>query len=337
MRDRCGVGVHQLVIHGARKIPRREREREREESPNVIIRTRPLAREPIKLYTITTIVLVLQTVYYDYICRWCKIRAIDAKPLVEENTKFLKPKPHNANMLTRASPVKVSNSSNKYYTSARSLASSATPPFGSYLGMPKSGPSAFTLQQDSSSEDESFSTYTKPSSQPIRIPRQVGYGTFVVSSVNLPFRTKALMEGYIGLSGRRLLQDYGTQSNVYGLCLGWLMAAIYMGGRIPQICLNIKRGSVEGLNPLMFIFALIANATYVGSILVRSTEWGRIKDNMPWLLDAVVCVALDLFIIIQFIYYTFLQRSKSSHGEDCGDYVEAKRSLKHSVIENLND
>jgi uncharacterized protein with PQ loop repeat len=74
------------------------------------------------------------------------------------------------------------------------------------------------------------------------------------------------------------------------------MAAIYMGGRIPQIWLNIKRGSVEGLNPLMFIFALVANATYVGSILVRTTEWDNIKPNLPWLLDAIVCVVLDLFV-----------------------------------------
>lgn len=32
------------------------------------------------------------------------------------------------------------------------------------------------------------------------------------------------------------------------------------------------------------------------SILLRSTEWSKIKANMPWLLDAVVCVALDLFV-----------------------------------------
>lgn len=32
------------------------------------------------------------------------------------------------------------------------------------------------------------------------------------------------------------------------------------------------------------------------SILIRSTEWDKIKANMPWLLDAVVCVGLDLFV-----------------------------------------
>lgn len=92
---------------------------------------------------------------------------------------------------------------------------------------------------------------------------------------------------------------------------------------------------MQGLNPLMFVFALVANVTYVGrlqkslyftvfrsicavesnvclarsnflrllinlfeycSIVVRTTEWDSIKANMPWLLDAVVCVGLDLFV-----------------------------------------
>ncbi|KAL2240269.1 UNVERIFIED_CONTAM: Seven transmembrane protein 1 [Sesamum indicum] len=92
--------------------------------------------------------------------------------------------------------------------------------------------------------------------------------------------------------------EHGSES-VYGQWLGWMMAAIYMGGRLPQIWLNIRRGNVEGLNPLMFIFALAANATYVASILVRSTAWDKIKANMPWLLDAMGCVLLDLFVLSQ--------------------------------------
>lgn len=32
------------------------------------------------------------------------------------------------------------------------------------------------------------------------------------------------------------------------------------------------------------------------SILVRTIEWESIRANMPWLLDAIVCVALDLFV-----------------------------------------
>ncbi|KAJ1392402.1 PQ-loop repeat [Sesbania bispinosa] len=71
--------------------------------------------------------------------------------------------------------------------------------------------------------------------------------------------------------GRKLLQDSGDQLlengatglNGTGTLLGWAMTFVYLGGRLPQICLNIRRGHVEGLNPLMFLFALIGNATYV--------------------------------------------------------------------------
>ncbi|KAF5187973.1 PQ-loop repeat family protein / transmembrane family protein [Thalictrum thalictroides] len=197
--------------------------------------------------------------------------------------------------------------------SARSLAWSDTPPYGSYLRQAKSGPSALG-DMNSSSEDESDSpTSKKSSTKPITIPRSVGYGTFLATSATLPFGSKALVEGYTRLSGRRLLTANHTEvHSVYGIWLGWMMAAIYMGGRIPQIFLNIKRGSVEGLNPLI--------------ILVRSTEWAKIKPNMPWLLDAVVCVALDLFIILQYIYYRFMHK-EPSNDQNYGDYIEAEKPV----------
>ncbi|XP_068655230.1 vacuolar lysine transporter YPQ1-like isoform X2 [Aristolochia californica] len=263
------------------------------------------------LYTITTVVLVLQTIYYDYIRAWWKSGGmkLHSPAAEEEDTKPLKSKPHDSSDPTTTSPWKISNRSDTYYRSARSLASSGTPTYGSYL--PRSGPSALAVPDDSS-DDETFPTCKPSSTKPISISRSVGYGTFIATSLTLAYQSKALMEGYSGFS-RRLLQENHGESNVYGLWLGWLMAAIYMGGRLPQIWLNIKRGSVEGLNPLMFIFALIANVAYVGSILVRSTEREKIQANMPWLLDAVVCVALDLFIILQFVYYRYLQRRSSDN------------------------
>ncbi|KAK2994804.1 hypothetical protein RJ640_021036 [Escallonia rubra] len=194
-----------------------------------------------------------------------------------------------------------------YYMSARSLAGSETPPFLS-ANKARSGPSALEHATETSSEDEAIPVYSRKSlTPPWNIPRSVGYGTFLATSFHLPHPTKALIEAYIG---RRILQENVFHHSAYGQWLGWLMAAIYMGGRLPQIWLNIKRGSVEGLNPLMFIFALIANATYVGSILMRSTEWEKISANMAWLLDAIVCVALDLFIILQYIYYRDITRKK---------------------------
>ncbi|XP_010548371.1 PREDICTED: probable vacuolar amino acid transporter YPQ1 [Tarenaya hassleriana] len=289
------------------------------------------------LYTVSTVVLVLQSIYYDHIYRLCKRRRTKVLPkdVGDDEDKPLKPQ----NTTDAGIPIprgshKASPRTEYYFTSARSLAGSGTPPFrSSYFRAAKSGPSAMAIDSGSSSDDEEDTARntinvvtTKSITQPRPIPRPAGYGTFLAASVNLPFQAKGLMDAYTTTSARRLLQERVMEHSVVGQCLGWLMAAIYMGGRIPQIWLNIKRGSVEGLNPLMFVFALIANVTYVGSILVRTTKWDSIKANLPWLLDAVVCVALDLFIILQYIYYRHLRKKDQRLDQDnYGDYVEASK------------
>ncbi|KAK1420671.1 hypothetical protein QVD17_22456 [Tagetes erecta] len=90
----------------------------------------------------------------------------------------------------------------------------------------------------------------------------------------------------------------GIESNGVGTYLGWGMAAIYMGARLPQICLNFRRGSVKGLNPLLFIFALVGNSTYLASILVSSLEWSKIQPNLPWVVESSGCIMLDTFLAI---------------------------------------
>ncbi|XWS33717.1 hypothetical protein CRYUN_Cryun22dG0107300 [Craigia yunnanensis] len=287
--------------------------------------------EPATLYTVSTVVLVLQSVYYDYIYRWWKCKRIKTDNMVEDENKPLKPgKPDSGIPIPKASP-KSNPRREYYYTSARSLAGSGTPPFRTYMRVAKSGPSAMELDSDSSSEDEAATVSSKKSgTRPRPIPRAAAsYGTFLAASVNLPLGSKAWMEVRAGFTCRRLLQEQTMEHSAFGQWLGWLMAAIYMGGRIPQIWLNIKRGSVEGLNPLMFIFAMVANATYVASILVRTTEWENIKANMPWLLDAAVCVALDSFIILQYIYYKCFREIVNSDGSEAyGDYMEASKEVE---------
>lgn len=87
----------------------------------------------------------------------------------------------------------------------------------------------------------------------------------------------------------------GSYSGI-GTYMGWGMAAIYVGGRLPQICLN-------GLNPFMFIFALLGNTTYVASIMVNSLNWPKIRPNLPWLVDATNYALLDTFTLLQFMYF----------------------------------
>ncbi|KAL0350577.1 UNVERIFIED_CONTAM: Seven transmembrane protein 1 [Sesamum radiatum] len=282
-----------------------------------------------QLYTTTTVVLVLQSIYYDYVRKWRNGEEKESDQEVEDLKKPLKtPQPiDSAIPIPNGTRRATSRREAYYYTSARSMAGSTTPPIRSYLWPVKSGPSAVGIDNNSSSDDEDNPTPSRQSvSRPKPIPDlapytkcrivgpllwwinfvasaslygpQAGYGAFLATSINMPRETKALMQAYVGLTGRKLLQEHGSES-VYGQWLGWMMAAIYMGGRLPQIWLNIRRGNVEGLNPLMFVFALAANATYVASILVRSTAWDKIKANMPWLLDAMGCVLLDLFVLSQ--------------------------------------
>ncbi|PWA66214.1 Cystinosin/ERS1p repeat-containing protein [Artemisia annua] len=265
-----------------------------------------------KLYTISTIILVLQSLYYDHIYAWLKLTKADdnAKTEVEEAKRPLRPtsteksQPRYVN--SRSGAVRTSQSPRQdyFFTSARSMAGSATPPIRSYLWAARSGPASTMVRDEDSSSDEESSA---------------GSAAFLATSLNLPSHTKAMMQVYVG---RKLLQEGGGSNTVVGQWLGWMMAAIYMGGRIPQIVLNIKRGSVEGLNPLMFIFALVANATYVGSILVRSTEWSKIKANMPWLLDAAACVALDSF----YVYYRYLRKRDDDEEGYYVDYSEANKN-----------
>ncbi|XP_038722280.1 probable vacuolar amino acid transporter YPQ2 [Tripterygium wilfordii] len=269
------------------------------------------------LYTISTLVLALQGLYYDHVYRWCKRKRMDTVDQQDGDEKRpLRSKTADSGIPIPRGPPKPTPRREFYYTSARSLAGSGTPPFRTYLRVAKSGPPAMEVDSDSSSEDETTTTTPAPTnrtvSQARSIPRSVGYGTFFATSLNLPFQSKGLSEAYMGFTGRRLLLHEGAggmEHSAFGQWLGWLMAAIYMGGRIPQILLNVKRGSVEGLNPLMFIFALLANLSYVLSIVVRTREWEKIKPNLPWLLDAVVCVALDLFILLQYIYYRYFPKN----------------------------
>jgi uncharacterized protein with PQ loop repeat len=61
-------------------------------------------------------------------------------------------------------------------------------------------------------------------------------------------------------------QMESLQFSFWGQIFGYICAVLYLGSRIPQILLNYRRKSTEGLNALFFIFACVGNLTYVFSI-----------------------------------------------------------------------
>ncbi|KAJ7565493.1 hypothetical protein O6H91_02G063200 [Diphasiastrum complanatum] len=289
------------------------------------------------LYTMTTIVLMAQTIYYDHISK-AKIRyGATAQPSLEKHQKlqqekaFARPQTINdKKSVSSASSIGTTQSRQSHYISARFLARSHTPTTASLL--------ADACAFGSEGHDSSFllpQSYRRSNVVPIPAPRSAPVGKsnaallrtvasgilliggFHLRTTFLPNGQTVTQQTVVAIRGRRILQLFGqTQigssmitseekfsgTNVPEI-LGWLMAAIYMSGRLPQIWLNITRETVEGLNPLMFVFALLGNVTYVGSILLRTVDWSRLKPNLPWLVDAGICVLLDLCILLQCLYY----------------------------------
>jgi uncharacterized protein with PQ loop repeat len=108
--------------------------------------------------------------------------------------------------------------------------------------------------------------------------------------------------------------------DVWGQIFGWLCAVLYFVSRFPQLMLNWRRKSVEGLSGLFFLFAFLGNSTYVLSILafdptsavsnscdepceVQGIYCRHILVNLPWLVDGVGTILLDGAIFAQFLLY----------------------------------
>ena len=113
--------------------------------------------------------------------------------------------------------------------------------------------------------------------------------------------------------------------DVWGQIFGYLCAVLYLGSRVPQLLLNFRRKSTEGVSMLFFLFACGGNLTYVLSIFAyepscarlasveehsrcRHGEWGHdygryILVNLSWLIGSAGTLLLDLMIFAQFWIY----------------------------------
>ena len=116
--------------------------------------------------------------------------------------------------------------------------------------------------------------------------------------------------------------------DLWGQLFGYLCAALYLGSRIPQLLLNFRRKSTEGVSMLFFLFACVGNLTYVMSIFAyepacariagsedprrsgwcEDGEWAKgygryILLNTSWLIGSAGTLVLDLMIFGQFWMY----------------------------------
>jgi hypothetical protein len=128
--------------------------------------------------------------------------------------------------------------------------------------------------------------------------------------------------------------------SVWGQIFGYGCAVLYLFSRIPQILLNHRRKSCEGVSILFFLFAGIGNLTYVMSILAFTpdgTEWDGAKYgkylavNSSWLLGSVGTLVLDAVIFGQFFWYD--REEETDEESDEGDV----RNWRQEGIEEIGN
>lgn len=96
---------------------------------------------------------------------------------------------------------------------------------------------------------------------------------------------------------------------IVGDIFAWTSTVIFFLSRLPQILLNYKRRSVEGLSFTAFVNIIIANQLFLASILIKLIDIdnsNRVKyiiDNIPWIVGSSGTTLFDIIIFIQFFIY----------------------------------
>ncbi|KAK7737775.1 vacuolar membrane transporter [Cytospora paraplurivora] len=130
----------------------------------------------------------------------------------------------------------------------------------------------------------------------------------------------ALSRGYSSGEGERHKGPEAIRFDLWGQIFGYFCAALYLGSRLPQLLLNYRRKSTEGLSMLFFLFACLGNLTYALSIFAfdpkcyeahtgcqpgeaRRIYGQNILVNLSWLAGSVGTLLLDMGVFIQFFLY----------------------------------
>ena len=120
--------------------------------------------------------------------------------------------------------------------------------------------------------------------------------------------------------------------NLWGQIFGYICAALYLGSRVPQLLLNYRRKSTDGISMLFFLFACIGNLTYVLSIMAykpicrvpkhcgngeaRALYGKYMAVNLSWLLGSFGTLLLDAGVFVQYFLY---RKEEESDEEESGE------------------
>ncbi|KAF4589748.1 Protein RTC2 [Ophiocordyceps camponoti-floridani] len=132
------------------------------------------------------------------------------------------------------------------------------------------------------------------------------------------------------LNGRRNHGSrIGLEFDAAGQVFGYLSAVAYIASRVPQLLLNWRRKTTDGLSMLFFLFACLGNATYVLSILSYEPRgcvddmcspgavYGRhVLVNLSWLMGSAVTLLMDLVVLAQHLIYRTAEEEEEEDDDD---------------------
>jgi hypothetical protein len=140
-------------------------------------------------------------------------------------------------------------------------------------------------------------------------------------------------------------QEEPIEFDTWGQVFGYLCALFYLGSRLPQIILNFRRKTCEGLSLLFFLFACLGNITYVISILSAALlagmsengkhlsdptrSWRYILTNTSWLIGSAGTLVLDGIIFAQFFMFGLAdsESESSSASSDSGSELAVQQEV----------
>jgi len=101
-----------------------------------------------------------------------------------------------------------------------------------------------------------------------------------------------------------IAHSFQDPAQTAGYVVGLMSTVFYLGSRLPQIVMNFKRGKTDGVQPLTFLLAVIANFAYAFSVLMSPRMPGEsyeefVMNHLPWLTGSLGTVALDFTILLQ--------------------------------------
>ncbi|CCH58158.1 hypothetical protein TBLA_0A03590 [Henningerozyma blattae CBS 6284] len=104
-------------------------------------------------------------------------------------------------------------------------------------------------------------------------------------------------------------QELSEVTNSYiGVVCAWLGAIFYIGSRFPQLIMNYKRKSTDGVSPFIFYCMLVSNISYDISLFTNENFLNGkdramfVKNAMPFIVGSAGTIVFDLLFFVQHYY-----------------------------------